>query len=68
MVFTGRRDTLPVESDSVGDVKAVDENASVVSDDLKKPSFDLGKGPMQIDTLDRTSGARGLGEGTPKVC
>ena len=68
MVFTGRSDTLPVESDSVGDVKAVDENASVVSDDLKKPSFDLGKGLMQIDTSDRPSGARGLGEGTPKVC
>ena len=62
-----KTDTVLVESDSVNDPKGVDENASVVSDDSKKHSFDLGKALVQVDASDRPSGARGLGEGTPKV-
>jgi hypothetical protein len=59
-----RTDTELVESDLVNDAKGVDD---AVSDDSKKPLFDLGKGSVQADTSDRPSGARGLGEGTPKV-
>lgn len=50
-------------SDSTGDAKiSLDENASVVSG----YAFNLGKGSLQNGSLDRPSGTRGLGEGTPK--
>lgn len=53
-------------SDSTGDAKpTLDENASVVSDYLKK-AFSLDKGSLQNGLPDRPSGPRGLGEGTPK--
>lgn len=54
-------------SDSTGEARPLlDENASVVSDDSKKAAFNLDKGPLQNGLLDRPSGTRGLGEGTPK--
>eukprot|EP00250_Pteridium_aquilinum_P018791 c24207_g1_i1 orf=209-3775(+) len=53
-------------SDSTGDAKPpLDENASVVSDYTNK-AFNLGKGSLQNGLLERPSGTRGLGEGTPK--
>ncbi|KAH7445400.1 hypothetical protein KP509_01G007000 [Ceratopteris richardii] len=53
-------------SESIGDVKVyMDENPSVVSD-ISKNAFNLDKDSLQNGMIERPSGTRGLGEGTPK--